>query len=122
MRPPRPVIVAALAVAAGCGPSDLPARFEVDRAVLSRSRATVDTLRVPAGADTLDVSVDLAVARGRAAWALLDPDGAEVWGGAVAGADTVATYRALRPAPGPWRFALRPDSAVATAAVRGSAR
>ena len=112
----------AAGLVAGCGPSDLPARFEVDRAVLTRSGTATDTLRVPAGADTLDVSVDLAVARGRATWALLDPSGAEVWGGAVAADDTTAAFRALRPAPGPWRFVLRPDSAVGTVAVRGGAR
>ena len=123
---PRPVLstraLLALTVVAGCGPPDLPAQFDLDRAVVSRHGASADTLDVPGGADTLDVAVDLAVLRGRVAWALLDPSGAEVWGGRLAEADTAAEYRALRPAPGPWQFVLRPDSAVATLAVRASAR
>ena len=118
---PAPRFVLAAALLAGCG-RDLPARFEVDRALVSRRGATVDTLDVPGGADTLDVEVDLAVLHGRAAWALLDPAGAEVWGGAVADGDTTARHRVLGPAPGPWRLVLRPDSAVGTASVRGSAR
>ena len=108
------------AVLSGCG-SDLPARYDVDRALVSRRGASADTLAVPGGADTLDVALDLAVVRGAATWALLDPAGTEVWGGAVAG-DTVAQFRALRPAPGPWRLVLRPDRAVGTASLRGSAR
>ncbi|MDT0630786.1 hypothetical protein RQM47_07375 [Rubrivirga sp. S365] len=118
----RPALALAALVVAGCGPPDLPARYEIDRAVLSRRPLLTDTLSVPGGADTLDVVLSLAVVRGRTAWALLDPDGAEVWGGAVTRGDTAARHRALRPAPGPWRFVLRSDSAVGTAEVRGSAR
>ena len=115
----RTVVVLAAALS-GCG-SDLPSDYAVDRALVSRRGSSTDTLAVPGGADTLDVELDLALVRGAAGWALLDPAGAEVWGGAVA-TDTVARFRALRPAPGPWRLVLRPDRAVGTAALRGSAR
>lgn len=118
--PPTRLWLAALLLA-GCGP-DLPVHFEVDRALVSRRGPSADTLDVPSGADTLDVAVDLAVLRGRAAWALVDPAGVEVWGGAVAAADTAAAHRVIRPAPGPWRLVLRPEGAVGTVEVRGSAR
>ena len=124
--PTRPAVISlrpALVVlaAAACGPPALPAPYAVDRALVARRAATVDTLDVPAGADTLDLAVDLAVLRGRAGWALLDPAGVEAWAGTTTD-DTTARHRTLAPAAGSWRFVLRPDSAVGTVSLRGSAR
>lgn len=126
--PPRPArtlptsrLAAVCALLWGCGPPDLPAHYAADRTLVARRGPTVDTLDVPGGADTLDVALDLAVLQGQARWALLDPSGAEVWGG-VAADDTASQHRTLGPAAGPWRFVLRPDSAVGTVSMRGSAR
>ena len=103
-----------------CGPA--PQDVEVTHAFVRRTAPRVDTLRVPARADTLRLAVEVRVLSGRAAWRLEAPDGAEAWAGAVGPSDTVATWSAVPPRPGDWRLVLAPDSAMGVARVEATIR
>lgn len=115
-RLPLPALLAALGLAA-CDPG--PTEVEVYRAFVRRSGPTLDTVRV-GRADTLALTATLSLLRGRAAWALRDPDGAVVWEGAPA-LDTTAAWHTADPARGDWVLEVRPEGAVGTFEARGRA-
>ena len=102
-----------------------PVAVEATHALVRRSGASVDTVRV-GRADSLRVEVEMRLLDGRAAWTLAAPDGAEVWGGAVVAdsaqrGDTLAVFAVAAPDAGDWRVRVAPDSAIGAVWVRARA-
>jgi len=107
-----------LLLLAACGPDPQP--VEKTYAFVRRTGPRADTLHVPAKADSLRLAVEMRVLSGRAAWTLIDPRGAEVWGGTVGERDTVANRAIAAPLPGDWRLVVTPDSAMGVARIWGA--
>lgn len=117
MRPAPPLAALLAVLLTACDPGTT--EVDVTRAFVRRTAATVDTFRVWR-ADTLALTAQVGLVRGRAAWALRDPTGAVAWEGAAAD-DTLTVWTTTAPPPGDWRLELRPDSAVGTFEVQGRA-